>query len=215
MIDKLHYISQNPSGGGNHLDAIKEVLDAGGKWVQLRIKDQSEADILEFAVRAKALCTGYGAVLVINDHPHIAVQSGAHGVHLGLEDMPIPEARQIVGEKTIIGGTANTFEHIVQRVADGADYIGLGPYRFTNTKKNLSPIIGLTGYETLMKQVILAGISIPIIAIGGIEQTDISLLLKTGVYGVAVSGALTNRSDLAIQVSSIKEELQALNPINL
>jgi thiamine-phosphate pyrophosphorylase len=215
MIDKLHYVSQNPSNGGNHLDAIKEVLDAGGKWIQLRIKDQPEADILKLAIRAKALCLDYGAVLVINDHPHIAFRSGAHGVHLGLQDMPIREARLIVGEKTIIGGTANTFEHIAQRVADGADYIGLGPYRFTNTKKNLSPVIGLTGYETLMKQVTLAGISIPIIAIGGIEQADISLLMKTGVYGVAVSGALTNRTDLAIQISSIKEELQALNPINL
>lgn len=214
MIDKLHYISQNPSGGGNHLDAIKEVLDAGGKWVQLRIKDQPEADILEFAVRAKALCTGYGAVIVINDYPHIAVQSGAHGVHLGLKDMPIPEARLIVGEKTIIGGTANTFEHILQRVADGADYIGLGPYRFTNTKKNLSPVIGLQGYESIMKQVAQAGIRIPIVAIGGIEQADVSLLMKTGVYGLAVSAALTNRSDLTQQIRSMQELLQVLHPLN-
>jgi thiamine-phosphate pyrophosphorylase len=214
MIDKLHYISQNISGG-THLDAIKEVLDAGGKWIQLRVKDQPEADILEFAVKAKALCTDYGARLIVNDHPHIAVQAGAYGVHLGLQDMPVFEARLIVGEKTIIGGTANTFEHIVQRVADGADYIGLGPYRFTNTKKNLSPVIGLQGYESIMKQVAQAGIRLPISAIGGIEQADIPLLMKTGVYGVAVSGALTNRSDLTQQISSMQEQLQVLHPLNL
>jgi thiamine-phosphate pyrophosphorylase len=214
MIDKLQYISQNPPVG-THLDAIKEVLDAGGKWIQLRIKDQPEADILGFAIKANALCVGYGARLIVNDHPHIAVQAGACGVHLGLRDMPISEARVIVGDKMIIGGTANTFEHIVQRVADGADYIGLGPYRFTSTKQNLSPVLGLKGYESIMKQVSQAGIRIPVIAIGGIERPDVSLLMKTGVYGVAVSGALTNRGDLAEQISAIQEELQILHPINL
>lgn len=214
MIDKLQYISQNPYGG-THLDAIKEVLDAGGKWIQLRIKDQPEADILKFAVKANTLCVDYGARLIVNDHPHIAVQAGAYGVHLGLQDMPIAEARAIVGNKMIIGGTANTFEHIVQRAADGADYIGLGPYRFTNTKQNLSPVLGLNAYEIILKQVAQAGIRIPIVAIGGIEQADVSLLMKTGVYGVAVSGVLTNRTDLAKQISCIQEELQILHPINL
>lgn len=214
MIDKLQYISQNPSGG-THLDAIKEVLDAGGKWIQLRIKDQPEADILDFALKANALCGDYGARLIVNDHPHIAVQAGAYGVHLGLQDMPIREARAIAGNRMIIGGTANTFEHIVQRVADGADYIGLGPYRFTRTKQNLSPVLGLKGYESIMKEVAQAGIRIPVVAIGGIEQADVSLLMKTGVYGVAVSGALTNHTDLAGQISCMLEELQILHPINL
>jgi thiamine-phosphate pyrophosphorylase len=214
MIDKLQYISQNPQGG-THFDAIKEVLDAGGKWIQLRIKDQPEADILKLAIDANVLCVDYGARLIVNDHPHIAAQAGTYGVHLGLQDMSIPEARAIVGNKMIIGGTANTFEHIVQRVADGADYIGLGPYRFTNTKQNLSPVLGLKAFEIIIKQVAQAGIRIPIIAIGGIEQVDISLLMKTGVYGVAVSGALTNRRDLAEQISAIQEELQILHPINL
>ncbi|HMI01990.1 MAG TPA: thiamine phosphate synthase [Pedobacter sp.] len=214
MIDKLHYISQN-SQGGTHLDAIMEVLDAGGKWIQLRIKNQPETDILEFAIKANALCVDYGARLIVNDHPHIAAQAGAYGVHLGLQDMPIVEARVIVGNKVIIGGTANTFEHIVQRVAEGADYIGLGPYRFTSTKQNLSPIIGLQGYESMIKRAAQAGIRIPIIAIGGIEQADVSLLMNTGIYGVAVSGALTNRGDLAEQISAIQEELQILHPINL
>jgi thiamine-phosphate pyrophosphorylase len=213
MIDKLHYISQNPQGG-THLDAIKRVLDAGGKWIQLRIKDQPAAVILEFAILAKSLCADYGARLVVNDHPHVAVQAGAHGLHLGLLDMPVTEARTIVGNKMIIGGTANTFEHIVQRASEGVDYIGLGPYRFTSTKRNLSPIIGLQGYESIMKRVAQARIRIPIIAIGGIEQPDVSLLMETGVYGVAVSAALTNRKDLAGQINSLKEKLQVLHLIN-
>jgi thiamine-phosphate pyrophosphorylase len=214
MIDKLHYISQNPQGG-THLDAIKEVLDAGGKWIQLRIKDQPEADILKFAVKANALCVDYGAKLIVNDYPGIAVQAGAYGVHLGLQDMPIKEARILAGSNMIIGGTANTFEHIVQRVADGADYIGLGPYRFTGTKQNLSPILGLKAYEVIIRQIAQAGIRIPVIAIGGIDSDDVSLLIKTGIYGVAISGALTDRKDLAKRLSSIQAELQILRPINL
>lgn len=214
MIDKLHYISQNPVNG-THLNAIKEVLEAGGKWIQLRIKDQPEADILEFALQANAMCADFDAKLIVNDYPIIAAQSGAYGLHLGLTDMPIREARAIVGDKMIIGGTANTFEHIVQRVADGADYIGLGPFRFTSTKQNLSPIIGLDGYERLMNQIVQAGIRIPIIAIGGIEEQHVSSLMKTGIYGVAVSGALTNRADLSEQISSLYHELQTLHSINL
>lgn len=214
MIDKLHYISQTPAKG-THLDAIKEVLVAGGKWIQLRVKDHPVADILEFARQANALCADFGARLIVNDYPIIAAESGAYGVHLGLSDMAIPEARSIVGKKIIIGGTANTFEHIIQRVADGANYIGLGPFRFTNTKQNLSPIIGLAGYHKIMNQVARAGISIPIIAIGGIEQEDVSSLMKTGIYGVAVSGALTNRADLTNQINSLYHELQVLHPINL
>ncbi|MES2454720.1 MAG: thiamine phosphate synthase [Bacteroidota bacterium] len=193
-MDKIQYISQK-SGSGTHLNAIESVLKAGGKWIQLRIKNLAPPEILDLAIQANVLCASFGAKLIVNDHPDIAFKVGAYGVHLGLQDMPIREARAIVGPKSIIGGTANTFEHILQRVSEGADYIGLGPYRFTTTKENLSPVIGLEGYLSIMEQVHAAGIQIPIIAIGGILATDIPELVQAGLYGVAVSGALTNRPD--------------------
>ncbi len=214
MIDKLHYISQQPQNG-SHLTAIRQALDAGCKWIQLRVKNQPDDVILEYAIEANKTCAQYDAKLIVNDHPEIALKAGAYGVHLGLQDMPIAEARDIVGEKIIIGGTANTFEHIKQRIADGADYIGLGPFRFTTTKQNLSPILGLNGYETIMVQMRSANLHIPIIAIGGILPEDIAAIMQTGVYGVAVSGTITHATNPAQMVKHIYQELnnQCLNQL--
>ncbi|TKC05926.1 thiamine phosphate synthase [Pedobacter frigoris] len=206
MIDKLHYISQSPENG-SHLDAIDKVLQSGGKWIQLRVKNQPEEVVLDLALRANSLCKSYGAKLIVNDYPEIARAAGAYGVHLGLDDMPIKVARKIVGDHMIIGGTANTFEHILKRVADGANYIGLGPYRFTSTKEKLSPIIGLTGYQVIMKQVRNERLDIPIIAIGGIEAEDMPLLIETGLYGVAVSGALSKDPHITEKLKIMNESL--------
>jgi len=209
MIHPLQYISQSPKTG-THLDAIEEVLQAGGKWIQLRIKNLPEAEILPFALAAQALCKRYDAKLIVNDYPHLAKAAGAFGVHLGLLDMPVPQARQIINPDQIIGGTANTFEHILQRVAEGVDYIGLGPFRFTRTKENLSPIVGLEGYQKLMEKVKRAGIATPIIAIGGIEADDIAAILETGVYGIAVSAVLTNQPQTPAILADMNSKL-ALN----
>ncbi|PWG78934.1 thiamine phosphate synthase [Pararcticibacter amylolyticus] len=194
MIDKLHYISQ-AAADGSHLTAIKNALAAGCKWIQLRVKDEPESSILAYAAEAASLCKVFGAKLIINDYPEIALKAGADGVHLGLDDMPVREARAIAGTRLIIGGTANTFAHVLQRAAEGADYIGLGPYRFTTTKKRLSPVLGIEGYQSVMQQARQSGIGLPVIAIGGIEVDDVPLIMKTGVYGIAVSGAITHAAD--------------------
>lgn len=208
MIDKLHYISQQPENG-NHLTAITQALEAGCKWVQLRVKNQPASVILQYAVEASRLCNQYGAKLIINDYPEIALKAGAHGVHLGLQDMPVARARDIVGSKIIIGATANTFEHIKQHVADGASYVGLGPYRFTATKQNLSPILGLAGYQNMMQQAQAGNINVPIIAIGGILTDDVAAIIQTGVYGVAISGAITFAGNNRQQ--TVKQIYQQLN----
>lgn len=206
MIDRLHYISQQPENG-THITAIKAALEAGAKWIQLRVKGQPKEDILQYALFACELCNEHGAKLIVNDHPEIAMKAGAYGLHLGLEDMPVERARAIVGKDIVIGGTANTFEHIKQRVEEGVDYIGLGPYRFTKTKQKLSPILGLEGYTEIIKQVRLAGIQTSIIAIGGIEQKDISAIMKLGLFGVGVSGAITYAADPATTVRQMYERL--------
>lgn len=214
MIDRLHYISQGEftskigaSAIHSHLVAIEKVLVAGGKWIQLRAKNQTEAEILPLAIEAVALCKKHDARLIVNDYPGIALKVGAAGVHLGLDDMPIAEARAIVGREMIIGGTANTWAQMQLRANEGVDYIGLGPFRFTNTKQNLSPVIGLEGYIRLMQQTKNAGIILPVIAVGGIAPTDISVLIAAGVHGVAVSGALTNHPDLVNQINAMQGQL--------
>lgn len=208
MIDKLHYISQQPENG-SHLTAIEQALKAGCKWIQLRVKNQPADAILEYAIEAGKMCNQYGARLIVNDNPEIALKAGAYGVHLGLQDMPIAEARAIVGKKMIIGGTANTFQHIEQRATEGADYIGLGPFRFTTTKQNLSPVIGLPGYDIIMQQMRCAHIHIPVIAIGGILLDDIPSLVQTGVYGVAISGVINHAFNPDPVVKRIYQHLNA------
>lgn len=209
MIAKLQYISQE-SPELKHLEAIKKALEAGCNWIQLRVKNQPEAKVLELALQARKLCDAFSAKLIVNDFPDVAVRAKADGLHLGLDDMPVLQARAIVGNEMIIGGTANTFEHIQQRVAEGVNYIGLGPFRFTKTKEKLSPILGLAGYEAIMQQMREAPITMPIIAIGGIELTDIAAIMQTGVYGVAVSGAITHAEN---PVATVQEMLAKTNSV--
>ena len=190
-INKLQYISQS-SNSLSHLAAIESALKAGCKWVQLRVKNETPVKVLEIAKLAKILCDRYKAKLIINDNPEVAKEVQAYGVHVGLLDMPIAEVRQLVGNEMIIGGTANTFEHVKLHAVQGADYVGVGPLRFTTTKDMLSPILGLEGYATILAQMNAEGISIPLIAIGGIIADDIIELMQIGVHGVAVSGSITH-----------------------
>lgn len=205
MIDKLQFIS-NKTKDISHLESIRLALDAGCKWIQLRMKNESPENILETALEAKILTDNYQSKLIINDFPLIAKEVGVYGLHLGLNDMPIPDARKIVGNEMIIGGTANTLEDILNRIHEGADYVGLGPFRFTSTKQNLSPIVGLEGYRFLLSTLKELGYSIPVIAIGGINAEDIAAIKQTGVHGVAMSGSIIgapNRKDLVQKINEI------------
>lgn len=204
MLHKLHYISQG-STPEDHLKNIKEVLDAGIKLLQLRLKNISDELYTDYANKAKDLCNKYDAVLIINDNVTASKLSKADALHLGLDDMSVSDAKKIIPTK-LIGGTANTIEHIRQRCAEKVDYIGLGPYRFTNTKEKLSPILGIEGYKTIIQQMKKENLNTPIYAIGGIELQDIESIINTGVYGIAVSGLLTradNKEHLVKEINKI------------
>lgn len=204
MLERVYFISQQ-TATKPHLTAIEEALEAGCRLVQLRVKKEPESFVLEQAKQAKALCDLYNAKLVINDYPHVAKSVGAWGIHVGLQDMDPREVRAIVGPNMIVGGTANTFGHIQQRVQEGVDYIGLGPFRFTSTKEKLSPILGLEGYQRIMQQASAANIELPIVAIGGILSDDVPGLRDAGIYSVAVSGAVMTALDPRGEVERINE----------
>jgi len=128
--------------------------------------------------------------------------------------MPIDEARRLLGKDKIIGGTANTFEDVKRIYSAGADYIGCGPFRFTTTKKKLSPILGLDGYRRIIEQMDAYGINIPVIAIGGILLQDVSDIMQTGVSGVAVSGAILNANNDDNPVTTMKRFINELKSNN-
>lgn len=189
----------------SYLDGIRLALEGGCKWVQLRMKDAPDEQVAQLGVQARGLCERYGAKLILDDRVNLVVQTGADGVHLGKNDMPIAQAREILGPGKIIGGTANTFEDIVAHWKSGADYIGCGPFRFTTTKKNLSPILGLEGYRDIVARMKDAGITLPLVAIGGITAEDIPAILETGVDGIAVSGTVLRAEDPAAEMAKLIE----------
>lgn len=176
----------------DHVEGAKLALQGGCRWIQLRMKDAMEIDFLRAAKKIRRLCDEYHAIFILDDHVEWVGLTGADGVHLGKNDMPVDEARKILGRNKIIGGTANTFEDVERLSRQGADYIGCGPFRFTTTKKNLSPVLGLEGYRDITAQMKVHDIQLPIVAIGGILHQDIPAIMQTGVTGIAVSGAILN-----------------------
>lgn len=206
MFNKLQYISQGKTIEEQTRN-IHQALDAGCKWVQLRFKDHFSDDAFTLAEAAKILCEEYLANFIINDNVYLAQQIAADGVHLGLTDMSIPEARSILGATKIIGATANTFIDIENHIQNGCDYIGLGPYRFTTTKENLSPILGLEGYQTILNEMKNKGLTIPVYVIGGIGLDDIPALMETGIHGIAVSGLITQSKDKTKTIKQLKNDL--------
>ena len=174
----------------SYLDGIRLVLEGGLRWVQLRMKDATDDEFLRTGKEVRKLCNQYNAKFIIDDRVELVRETAADGVHLGKNDMPISEARRILGNDIIIGGTANTFEDIAMHHKASANYIGLGPFRFTTTKVKLSPTLGLEGYRDIMQKVREAGIDIPVVAIGGITAEDIPALMQTGIAGIALSGAI-------------------------
>lgn len=187
----------------SYLDSARMALAGGCKWIQLRMKEASEEEIEAIALQLKPLCKEKGAILILDDHVELAKKLEVDGVHLGKKDMPIDQARQILGEAFIIGGTANTFEDVVQHHRAGADYLGIGPFRFTTTKQNLSPVLGLEGYRTILSRMKEANIELPVVAIGGIAYEDIASILDTGVHGIALSGSILRADDPVAETERI------------
>lgn len=191
----------------SYAEGIRMALEGGCRWIQLRMKDAPAEEIIACAEEVLPLCRRHGAKFLLDDHVELVRQLGADGVHLGKNDMPVDEARKILGPDIIIGGTANTIEDIIRLHKQGADYIGCGPFRFTTTKKNLSPILGLDGYKSIVLKMKELGIDLPIVAIGGITVEDIPAVMGTGVSGIALSGAILGASDPVEMTARIIETI--------
>lgn len=175
----------------DRVEGLEAALRGGCRWVQLRMKTVDDEEFLRVGRMAGDLCRAYGATFILDDRVHLVDALGADGVHLGKKDMPVREARRIVGSERIIGATANTEADVENALVQHADYLGIGPFRFTTTKKNLAPILGLEGYRRIMAM----NIPVPVVAIGGIELADLAELKQTGVTGVAVSGLIARAAN--------------------
>lgn len=206
----LQFIT-NKSDRYSIAEEVQMAIEGGCRWIQLRMKDATDEEVREVAMELIPMCRETDTFLIIDDRVSVVNDLKVSGVHLGKEDMDPIEARELLGPHAIIGVTANTAADILKYKGKDVDYVGLGPFRFTTTKKNLAPELGLEGYRTIVKEVRDSGMEIPIVAIGGITADDIESLMSTGVNGIAVSGAIINADDPMLYTSSIMEKLLHIN----
>ena len=204
----------------SYIDSARIALEGGCRWIQLRMKDADETLLEETALIVQKMCKEYDATFIIDDNVHLCKKIKANGVHLGKNDMPIAEARKILGDDFIIGATVNTFDDVLlcqQSTVNGQqtlspfpspapvpNYFGCGPFRFTSTKKNLAPILGLDGYREIMKKMKENNIDIPLVAIGGITKDDVPELMKTGIDGIAISGSVLRAENPVEEMYSLQ-----------
>lgn len=208
MVERIHFITNN--NHRSHWQNAELACKGGIKWIQLRIKDADDDIWRVEAEKTQDICAKYGAVLIINDNIQLTKSIIADGVHLGLNDTPTQIARKELGDHFIVGGTANTLEDIVLHFNSGVDYVGLGPYSYTETKKNLSPVLGINGYKSICEQLKALQISIPIIAIGGIKIENISEILSEDIYGIAISSLITDSADPSGTAALLVDEIVKL-----
>lgn len=168
---------------------VEAVLQNGATCLQLREKALDPAAFREEARQMAALCRRYGVPLIINDNVEVALACGAAGVHLGQQDMPIAQARRMAGPDLILGASAHTVQEALEAQAAGADYLGVGAVFSTSTKTDASPLPLTTLRE------ICAAVSIPVVAIGGITETNLLQLTGCGAAGVAVVSAIFGAPD--------------------
>ena len=190
----------------SYVDSARIALEGGCRWIQLRMKDTCEELMTETALKIQEMCKIYGATFIIDDNVMLAKSIGADGVHLGKNDMSIADARKIVGDDFIIGGTVNSFEDILFNMQTAnPNYFGCGPFRFTSTKNNLAPILGYEGYKNIIDKMRENNIIIPLVAIGGIEIEDIPKLLDIGVSGIALSSSILKAKKPIKEMYEIRE----------
>lgn len=202
----LQFIT-HPSDKYSIAEEVQMAIEGGCRWIQLRMKDASDQEIRETALEIIPMCRENDTFLIIDDRVDLVDELKVSGVHLGKEDMDPLEAREKLGPHAIIGITANTAEDIIKYKGKDVDYVGLGPFRFTTTKRKLAPELGLEGYRRIVAEVRRAGVELPIVAIGGITADDVEPLMATGVNGIAVSGSIINADDPVLYTSDIMKRL--------
>ena len=180
----LCFITDRSTTDIPYREMVSRVLKAGVRWIQFREKTKPRRRIYEQSAEIRKLTKDANAILIINDHTDIAQAVDADGVHLGQEDLPIEEARKIVGKDRIIGISTHNLEQAVNAEEAGADYIGFGPVFHTTTKAAGTPR-GISELRTITEK-----IHIPVVAIGGINLDNVESVFMNGADAVAVASAI-------------------------
>lgn len=186
----------------SHYQIARLAIKGRADIIQLRDKSLSTSELIQVAIRIAALCRKHNVTFLINDRVDVALVSDADGVHLGLEDIPIKEARKLLGKNKIIGGTAHSLAEAKKCEKEGADYVGYGHIYHTKTKFKPEKPKGTQQLKSIVSK-----IGIPVIAIGGISPANIREVIATGVHGAAVIGAVLNSSDPISTLKQLRKEI--------
>jgi thiamine-phosphate pyrophosphorylase len=188
----------------DHLAVAQGALEGGARFLQFREKEMSTRELVETAAALLGLTRAFGAVLVVNDRVDVALSVGADGVHVGESDLPVAEARRILGSGAIIGASAATVESAQRAAAEGANYLGVGPIYQTGSKADAGEAIGLGPLAAIR-----AAVSLPLLAIGGINAENAAQVIQAGAHGVAVISAVSDAEDIARATAELLQKITA------
>ena len=189
FISQFHYLTQDLPHR-SHLEQVNLACEAGAKWIQYRCLSKTDDEMLEELHPIASVCDDWGTTLIITNHFHLVALADIQGVHIEDMNADLAAIRNIIGEDKTLGASANTFEQIKKHIHNGADYIGCGPFGHTDTKPNQSAHWGVEGYQNMVETLKAENLEIPLIAAGGVQLQNVTALMNTGIYGVAVSAAV-------------------------
>lgn len=184
----FYAVLTDPLKGYDYMTSL--LADNGVAFVQLRMKNAPRKEIAGTALRMRKITDGTATRLIINDDPHIAAETGAGGVHIGQDDMPYPQVREIVGDEMIVGISTHNPQQTKDACLLRPDYIGIGPVWATPTKKIADPAIGIDGMKEM-----LSISTVPAVCIGGIDLTNLPLVLEAGAKNFCMVRQLTQSED--------------------
>ena len=206
MFDYSLYLvtDRTLSLGRSTVEVVRAAIRGGVSCVQLREKGCSTREFMDEARLLKALLAGTGVPLFINDRLDVALAVGADGVHLGQNDLPIADARRLVGDRMIIGISAESVADAIRAEAEGADYIGASPVFTTPTKTDTAPPLGLDGLRAIRRAV-----QLPLVAIGGINADNAAQVLRAGADGLAVVSAIVSAPCPRTAAAGLRQRIQS------
>jgi len=201
----LYVITDETVGRGrSHAELAAQAVDGGADVIQLRDKRLPAPDLLEAATAVRKITRDSGALFIVNDHLDLALRVGADGVHLGAADIPLPEARSLSPPSFIIGASVGSVAGALRAEATGADYVALSPTFATGSKSDAGPGLGLS-----VLSAIRVAVSVPLIAIGGINAGNVADVIAAGADGVAVISAVVGVDDLTAAARDLRARIAA------
>lgn len=201
-IARCHLITDTRQGRDPRA-VVRAALGAGVRWVQVRAKDLTDRELLILTESVLDLARPHGATVVVDDRADVALAAGAHGVHLGGEDLPVDRVRRMLGPEAVIGATARNADDATRAAEAGADYVGVGPTFATTTKTGLPDTLGVDGVAR-----VAATTELPVIAIAGIDAARAESLRRAGVHGVAVLSAVSDAADPAAATAELLKAVE-------